>query len=1137
MATNWTDEQKAAMEPADRLTVLSAAAGSGKTTVLVERALRLLLDEENPVMADRLLIATFSNASAREFKNKIERGISQRIRENPKNNFIKTQKTALQKADISTIHAFCIKLVRENFQELDITADFTLSDEAQSALLHQQAIDLAMNYGYTLPYFKTLVSFYGKSSQDEQIRKFLLEMNYYFSALPHPLKKAEEIREKYDPKIPMEQTPWYSEILKSLASKGDYLAYLSNQMKEVYSNSSFSGYEIGLATVGKLSMGIKEATANFNLEKLKELSAEGPPRLGRATRSCDDSKLINEILYKDYKDVLKEITEELEYLDPAVYTSQMETTKPYIDVLIDVYLYYQNCLSQIKKEKKTYEFSDFEHFALQLLQDKNGQPTPLAQSLRDHYEYIMEDEFQDTSFVQDEIFKMVARENQKNLYVVGDVKQSIYGFRKASPQIFLAKRQIGLTDKTKGNTIFLPHNFRSTPKVIKGINFIFSALMSKEVGGVDYIGEECLKTLKEEEEGPAQVKIEIFEEDEATNVAYKITRMIWNGYLIEENGKKRPVKEGDFCILMRNSKNFSRYKEALEYYGHEAFVKDDEIVLQKKEIQSIISLLRVIANPLQEVFLTATMFGDIFSFSLDEILKIRTTDRNQSLYKALALSKNPKAQNLLSLLKDFTWAADTFSVDKLIDYICKKTDYYSRLAFAEDGGEKRENIRWFTSFAKNYANGYQSSIQGFVRWIDMYLASGRVSDSQVQKPENAVSIMTMHTSKGLEYPVCFVCGLATKFNTMDQSKRLLLDTELGLASYCNSKFGYNNSTLGIQAIKNKMSREMANEELRLLYVAFTRAQNLLVLTAAYNNVFTQNTVSKIVAETGKTVHPVALQRQISPIRWILTALAQHPSLTGQFTYVKEDKEAADYAASCVDLEFSYQPNLRIGEGWEDDEERIFVDLNKAKKRFKFVYPNLAKTKLPIKMSVSEIAKTPPPLVLATPDFIRENKVTGAEKGSAMHRFVQHCDILLARTNFENELLRLEQLGLVDTTLLNIPALKKFVESPVAARILNSQQVFKEKDFLVPYNAGKALNNEEYSQDELLVQGVMDCVLVNDNKVTIIDYKTDFVSSMGQLLEKYTPQLELYRYSAKKLFETQDVGCLLYSFHLNDYVEF
>ncbi|MEG1781614.1 MAG: UvrD-helicase domain-containing protein [Oscillospiraceae bacterium] len=1133
MATNWTKEQKAAMMPTDRLTVLSAAAGSGKTTVLVERALRLLLDEDNPISADRLLIATFSNASAREFKNRIERGISQKIRENPQNNFIKKQKIALQKADISTIHAFCIKLVRENFQQLDLSLNFSICDEAQSALLHEKAIERAMSYGYTLPNFKKLVSFYGRSSQDSEIRKFLLEMNYFFSALPEPLKRAEEMRENYDENLPLSKSPWLTEIIKGLEQKADYLVYLSERMAKLYEKADFSGYEDGIAKVVDLSIKIKALTKGQLFDELYSICSGTALALGRAKPACEDSKIINEGVYKEYKAVLKEMENDIKFIVDGSFQEHMKGTKPYIDVLIDVYLYYQKCLAEVKKEKESYEFSDFEHFALKLLKNPDGSPTPLAIGLREHYEYIMEDEFQDTSYVQDAIFTMIARENQKNLYVVGDVKQSIYGFRKASPEIFLSKRQVGIEDKSLGNTIFLPHNFRSSPSVIRGVNYIFNRLMTTEVGGVDYAKDEYLKTLKTDDFKEVALKINIYQDNEAENVAKTISQMIKSGYQIEENGELRCVKNKDFCILMRNSKNFTRYKNALKQLGCEAFVKDDELILKKAEIQSLISILRVVSNPLQEVYLTAAMFGDIFSFSLDEILKIRTKDKSQSLYKALALSDEAKAKYMLGVLKDITWAADTFSADKLIDYICKKTGYYSRLAFSEDGGEKRENIRWFISFAKNYALTYQSSIQGFVRWIDMYLASGKGGSSDVQKPENAVSIMTMHTSKGLEYPICFVCGLATKFNTMDRSKHLMLDVELGIATYYNSRFGYNYSTIGIQALKRKKTREMANEEMRLLYVAFTRAKNLLVLSGEYNSSFTENTLKKLVAGTGETVNTCAIQRGNSPIRWVISAFASHPVLVDKFGFGTPDQDSA----RCGDIEFLSDETQADGAQNTVYQTPIEAEVSAIEEHFEYTYPKLAKTRLPIKLSVSEIAKTPPPLVLASPDFLRENKVTPAEKGSAMHRFVQHCDILLARANFDSELVRLENLGLVDSTLLDIQALKFFIESPVAVKILNGEKVFVEKDFLVPYNAGKAMGDSVYENDELLVQGVMDCVVVNGDDVLVIDYKTDRVQTMQQLKERYSAQLELYRYSAKQLFETDKVACLIYSFHLNDFMEF
>ncbi|MBQ3587248.1 MAG: UvrD-helicase domain-containing protein, partial [Oscillospiraceae bacterium] len=476
MATQWTEQQLSAMEPSDRLTVLSAAAGSGKTTVLVARAISLLLDEEKPVPADRMLIVTFSNASAAEFRKRIEKGINEKIRENPRNNYIRMQKIALQKADISTIHSFCIKLVRENFQSLDISPDFTICDEAQADNLHRQAIDLAMAYGYGLEDFKQLVSFYGKSSNDGKIKEFLRQMNYFFSALPHPEASAAKMAEEYRT-TDMKATAAYSQLKNSLAQQADYLVYLAQRMDSLYQNADFEGYENGINLVKNQSARIAAAVAADDSDTLHTLLAAKAVSLGRAKPAGQESKAINELVYKEYKKTAENMLKTLEYMDGETYAQHILATDRYVQVLFNVYLKYQQMLMEIKKERKTFEFSDFEHFALKLLQNEDGSATPLATALQDKYEYIMEDEFQDTSYVQDAIFTMIARPGQKNLYVVGDVKQSIYGFRKASPRIFLNKRQIGIDDSEKGRTIYLPHNFRSSYSVSEGVNYIFRRLM------------------------------------------------------------------------------------------------------------------------------------------------------------------------------------------------------------------------------------------------------------------------------------------------------------------------------------------------------------------------------------------------------------------------------------------------------------------------------------------------------------------------------------------------------------------------------------------------------------------------------------------------------------------------------------
>ncbi|MBQ3009543.1 MAG: PD-(D/E)XK nuclease family protein, partial [Oscillospiraceae bacterium] len=698
---------------------------------------------------------------------------------------------------------------------------------------------------------------------------------------------------------------------------------------------------------------------------------------------------------------------------------------------------------------------------------------------------------------------------------------------KASPQIFLEKRQVGIDDKTRGNTIYLPHNFRSSYNIIDDVNYIFGRIMSKDCGGVTYDEHERLNTLKQADSNPGIV-VNIYDDNEAENTANEISRMIKEGYEINDNGIMRPVKSGDFCILMRSKKYFREYKDALEKLGFEAFIRDDELILNKPEVQSIITLLRVIANPLQEVYLTAVMFGDLFGFSLNRILRTKVKNPKINLYKALTLSSSPKSKELLETLKDLTYISGVYSADKLIDHICRVTGYYQKLSFSENGTEKRENIRWFIDFAKNWSKTHPSNLSAFLRWIDLYLESGKGKADEGHKSDRAISIMTMHTSKGLEFPVVFVAGLGAKFNTIDTAKRLLFDTELGIGMYSNTKFGYNNSTLNVHAIKSKVKETSANEEMRLLYVAFTRSKNLLVLSAAYNRLLTVNTTDKINLTCGYKVHPVRLQNMNTPMHWVLAALSWNTRLASTDGISPANKN----------IPVSYISST-LGDDAEitgEDYDEIPADIEKIRENLDYLYPHKARTSLPVKMSVSEIAKSSM-LVLAKPDFINEDKVSAAEKGTAMHRFAQHVDILLARTDLDTELNRLSAEGLIDLKLLDISAIKKFLFSDVAEKILNSEKVYTEKDFLVPYNAADALGDEKYINDEIMVQGIMDCVLENGNEITIIDYKTDYVRDMDTLYNRYKKQLELYRYGAKHLFNKDNIKCILYSFRLGEYIEF
>ncbi len=1127
MKQNWTKDQQKALEKSDKLTVVSAAAGSGKTTVLVEYVMRLLLDEENPVSADRFLIATFSNEAAKEFKNRIEKAINQRIKQEPKNLFYKTQKASLQKADIQTIHSFCIKLVRENFQSLGINADFTICDDAKSSEIHALAIEQAMIFAYSKEDFKDFVSFYGRSSQDKDIREFLLNMHHFFQALAHSVKQAQKLKDEYIKNSKdLKNSIWYKSIISDIKRRADYIYSLSENIKKANENSEVIGYEDGIYSLSNHSQNLLNATKSDDVDKILQLLEVGVPALGRVKNASDDSKRIKEIhaLYKKEYEKLKEY---IVYLNEEVFKEHMQKTTKYTQLIFEVFEYYQSILFEIKKEKNAFEFSDFEHLALELLEDENNQPTALAKSLQEHYYCILEDEFQDTNFVQDAIFTKIAKEDEKNLYVVGDVKQSIYGFRKASPEIFLEKRQRGIDDETKANTVFLSHNFRSDVSVINGVNAIFNRIMTKQVGGVDYEDFEFLQSLKEDK-GEIGVEVNIYSKDtEAQNIAYKINSLIKEGYLIKDKGGKRKVRPSDFAILLRGHSKTQSFKDALMQYNYQSYVKSNDFAFDVPEVESVISMLRVISNPYKEVPLFAVMFGDLISFNLDEILDIKKSDKKQNLYKLLLESDDEKAKNLINLLKEFQNVSYVYSIDKLIEYICKKTQYYEKLALSENAMAKRENLRFFISFAKEYASATKGNLNSFLNYLDSYIQNNKMLKKQGGANNDSVNIMTMHTSKGLEFPICFVADLSKKFNEMDFRKRLFLDTQLGYGIYANTAFGYNNSTIAIKSIKNKMLKTRADDEMRLLYVALTRAKNLLFLSGEVSSQFTQNSINRI-AQTQNSLypHPQELINSSNMLEWILRANLDNSFYTNQYHFLSFKDSKDKMKINIVDEE------IVIEEVKTKEEIRAKqYDISAFKENLAYVYKDKEKTTLPIKVSVSEVVKTNPITILQVPAFIKNTNQTAMQKGTSTHVFAQFCDIKNARENFEKEVLDVCSKYDIDKDLLKIDKLKAFVNSKMGDMILKADEVYKEADFLVPY-----FLDEEKNEKEVLLQGIIDCVLIKGEKVTVIDYKTDNIKSLEVLKRRYKPQLDLYKRAAKYLYNKEDIDCLIYSFELNDFIK-
>ena len=548
------------------------------------------------------------------------------------------------------------------------------------------------------------------------------------------------------------------------------------------------------------------------------------------------------------------------------------------------------------------------------------------------------------------------------------------------------------------------------------------------------------------------------------------------------------------------------------------------------------------------------MFGDIFGFTLDDILHLKVNDKKQNLYTLLAQSEDAKAQAFLATLRELSFSAKIYSPDKLIDLIVNKTGYYTSLAFSEDGTQKRENIRRFISFAKKYVTGYQADLADFIRYIDLTIETGKNQGENTRQPANTVAVMTMHTSKGLEFPICFVSGLGTAFNKLDRNRRLMIDPILGMATYANESFGYNRSTAGIQAIGKKILAENANDEMRLLYVAMTRAKNKMFLTAQYTQTFTANTMEKVWEKTDSILSEYALRNATNPMEWILSGYANHPKLFGHKNVASTAQQNAGLALSGVDAEdmekttvFDADSVLDIHFVYPEEEAEVIsktaekaeiaFDTDRAKATMDYLYPDLAKTRLPIKVSVGRIAKSNQTVTLRKPEFIKQQHFSAAEKGTQMHLFAQHCNILSARSDLDGEIARLDARGTVDRKLLNRRQIEAFLNSPVADIMVNAEKIYKEREFLVAANARKVLEDDAMEGQEILIQGVIDCLAINGGDAVVIDYKTDRVENMAQLYERYSKQLEMYRFAAESLYETTSVKCIIYSFYLGEYMEF
>lgn len=1180
MGVKWTTDQQHAIECRKGSVLVSAAAGSGKTTVLVERVIRRLTDEDNPCSAEDLLIVTFTRAATAQMREKIGAAILKRLSEDPTDRHLRRQYMLLPFAKICTIDSFCNDLVRENFHALGISPDYSLLDNETAVIMKNDVCEAMLERAYEEDSdgsFSGLSDMMSSGSSDEDFAKLIIKMYDISTAYPFPDLWLDSLIEEYS-QPDINKSCWGVIIKKYVCDMLDYCVSSSNDMMAAMESDSIVADAYGAAVQSDINMyaELREKVNRDWDEALEAFNTVKYMGLGRVPKGYE-SETKNAVMTarKKLKELLKKVPN-IMCVSSGEHSEDVRLMRGPVTKLIELVKQFGREYSAEKDKMNSADFSDILHRALNLLAVSDGRggyiKTDLARELSSHYVEILVDEYQDINEAQDMIFKAISAD-ENNLFTVGDVKQSIYRFRQAMPEIFLSRRSTTHSFESGKYPlgITLGSNFRSRVGVTSCVNYIFRQLMSTEAGELEYDDSEALNAAaKYPERDTPDCELHVVTdkgnradtlEAQARYVARYIDRTVREGKtLVTNGGALHPASYGDFCILLRTAKNVSSvYANALSERGIPVFSPETGGFFEAAEISFILSLLRVLDNPVQDIPLAAVMLSPLFGFSAGELADIRASAKErleagetEPLYRSVAVSADEgskKAAAFLKKIESLRRLSLTLSAGELVRRVCEETGFDAIVGAMPDGERRRLNVGLLCDYAEKYEAAGNLGLSGFIRFIDKVARTSGDLATAARPSENAdiVRIMTVHQSKGLEFPICILADMQHAFNERDNTESVLISSSAGLGMKRRTEDGISvYDTASRRAAVITSERMGRSEEMRVLYVALTRAKENLVMVTSVPN--PEKGLAKVAVECGigERANPFAVLRMNNFSDLVLTALMRHPAAD----------ELRKLSGVDVPIFLPEKDRFKLKVVVSDSESFMTESANEQKiaakpvffdevcERLDYSDPRSVLSSVPAKRAASDGSErgiNREYFASSRPAFMSSGGLTPAQRGTATHKFMQFSDYAAARADIESELARLVDGGFLsedEGKAVNIGAAKRFFMSPLAERIFASDNVMREKKFAALFPA-KFFYPEltgEAAEEKIVVQGIADCVFVEDGKLVIVDYKTDTGVDAEALLDRYSAQLGIYREALSQALGMPVKETLLYSFFMNSTVK-
>lgn len=1207
----WTQQQENAITARGSSVIVSAAAGSGKTAVLTERLVRLISDPKSGVRADRMIVVTFTNDAAAELKKRLDSKLRDIIAERPGDIHLLRQQVLLQNARISTINSFCFELLRDNITDQGITSGFSVLDETDHNVMRSQAMDELINY-YSENEYEKISYLYDRFCirNDRRLIEVLNSIDNFLASAAFRDKWLDNAVAEY--KKPLKETIYYKALTEQSVLRLEAALKLSEASCAMM-NDIFPDFKEGSPADKSRKQAIEDCERIEDLigifrkgmlpsaEEAEKAQAFGD--LVRVTAKTPHNAQLREIYKKrrtQCRNIVKSVIDGISTVESDFAESARVT-----ELLAGMIRKYHELLWERKCSRNAISFDDGERLALELLADfdENGRirPTATAERTAEYYDIIMIDEYQDSNNKEDMIFKLISRnyktdaEGQPmygdNVFLVGDVKQSIYGFRLANPRNFIKTLKDSVPyspeEKSPNQAIILNKNFRSSPEVIDMVNYVFSQVMSEKCGDIAYTDEEKLyfgavgyeaaeqerKTqitfIKDEaaetdDDTPAHLRIKT--DPEAIWTASKIAKMLDSGVSVaERDGTVRKCRPSDFCILVRRNSFINIYANELMKLGVPAKGAEEQGYLRSREIAVLTDLLRVINNPLLDIPMTAVMMSPMYMFSVGDVAAIKALSSRRPLYsllKGLISGEFPKfsdfflierCREFLDSIDSFRLSSVTMTIGELIAYIYDTTDFISVMQMSSDGEKKRANLRALIQYAKGYeeALAFEGSggLGGFLRHIDRIMETGDLAQGKLSAAAgDYVTVQTFHASKGLEYPFVFIAETSCLFRDESDTVMCSDDGRIGYVLY-DPEIYRKYKTFQQMMLHGEAADKAMGEEMRLFYVGMTRARQQLFINLKCGEKALKRVSSQIEdCVVSGDINSIAASAK-SHSDWIWASLIRHRAFgdiadllgieTGAFGIpeaVYDDDIFTYELAGESDNAEAADEEIVISEG---PDEAIITEL----KRIIAMDYDRTFSEMPAKLSVTQITKKLLPegesadYKLKRPRFISaEKKLTGAERGTAIHTFFQYCDLEAAKEDADSELIRMEDLGYLtpaQADSISIPNVQAFFESSIYRRMCAAKQIWREKKFMVAVSELKL--DEDLAgplmKADGMIKGIIDMMFEEPDGIVIVDYKSDRGTTAAQLSERYSAQLRLYRAAVELTIGKKVKEAYLYSFEL------